>query len=289
MGLFVTSNADMFAARLRALRNRTGGECAAELLRYNALSVLKTTMKLDDKLAITHSTKGTTARAVREGAVRRSILRTMSPLDPESFTRSQRMKTSLLARMNDGNLEAINELLHRWKTPGARNQTAVHFAPRHHTAALRRHNGRTVLTYKRVVGKAEVEKLNEYITLRQSHVGYKFSGFLPAIEQLGGKGVPKYVTRHKGSPGWVKLDLSGPDQLIEVGNGASYDRKLGDRVHAAFAVRERALTTLINRLARGEAANLGFAVQEGGPNGRLISIAEWKASQKLAKVKNFSE
>lgn len=289
MGLFATSNADLLTARLRELRKRINGQCAAEVLKYNAYAVLKGTIALDDKLAVLNSKKGTTAANVREAAVARSIKRTMSPLTKDDFSRSVRMKAALSKAAEKGDLAELSNLMARFKTSGARYLTAVHFSAQHHKSALRPATGRTALTYKRVVLPDDKAKLASYVEAKKAHAGYKFAGFIPALRALGAKSIPKIISRHKSAAGWVKLDLDGPSQQVQVCNQSSYDRKLKDRVRASMAVRERALGTAIKRLAKGEATNLGFAVFTGGPEGRIMTLAEFKAMRAAETAKRLSD
>lgn len=263
------------AARLRALRDKLP-QCSAQLLKEHATITLRTAIKLDDKLTLMHAAnKGTTAKSVREAAVKRSIFRTMRPLYDIKFDRSPKMRATIkrLAAVND--FEALDVIISRFKLSQRNRYRGVFFSSRFHRDNINRRDGRTMKTGFYVPNPAQVQSLEAYIKLIQARVGSKFAGFLPALNALGATRIAGYIKRHAaGAKGSVTMDLSGPVQQILVRNTGNVDRKLQDRVRASLKLRSVVLARQFKRLVKGEATNLGFAVFD---KGEVKTLAQWKA------------
>lgn len=258
---------------LGRLRGVMGSDLGAHMLKEEAAQLIKTTIRLDNKLTVLNAVKGTTARSVREFAVFRAIDRTMEPLSPDKFTDPD-MKKLMLFLANQPDLGAANRWLGRIRNGPLKNSTAVNFSPSHHRANIHSATGKTARTGFLLFGSANAAQRAEYIKGVQGHVGWKFAGFNQAANGLGLK-LPKWVSRHASAPGGYTEQMGAGTQSISILNAASYDKKLAGRFSDAVKTRAGAMETKIRRILRGEAVNLGFAkVEHGG----AITLAGYKAS-----------
>lgn len=142
--------------------------------------------------------------SVGRAAVAFDIYKVMRPFNPAA-------KTKGLERILDRqDVAAFNVLAARSKNPIMKGLTAVHFNRQLHLQA-RDSRGRVRGRDRRqVVLGSDVGLLKEYVNSVQKRVGFAKSGWLPALQLVGGD-APAYVTKQGGGGGSVIDDHANED------------------------------------------------------------------------------
>lgn len=148
---------------------------------------------------------GVSDLSVGRAAVAFDIYKTMRPFDPQQI-RSKSLKR--IVEQKD--IAAFNALAARSKSPILQGATAIAFSKNEH---LRQRNARGRVPGRdrnRVVLGSDVAALKRYVAEVQSRVGFAKSGWLKALQKVGGT-APSYVTRQGTAGGDVIDDRNNPD------------------------------------------------------------------------------
>lgn len=197
---------------------------------------------------------GVSDLSVGRAAVAFDIYKTMRPFDPKEI-RSK----SLQRIVREKDIAAFNAMAANSKNPLLKGAVAIPFSANEH---LRQRNARGRVTGRsrnKVVLGTDAALLKKYVAEVQSRVGYAKSGWLKAMQLVGGK-APSYVTKQGTGGGAVIDDRNDPDSpsLTAINRTPWAVRKdEGDRILAdAKASRINAIISKIRtkeRLARKQA------------------------------------
>lgn len=182
-------------------------------------------------------------QALGEKAVKRDVLRSMSPADPEwegapEFVKNNpRIKQVVLS----GDKIAFAAILKKIGNGWERWRVADFSESLHLNAKGSR--GRVHST-KRVfiIGTNDIANFWNYLTRTMSHVGRLKAPFAKAFLALGGKGVSPFVRRHLAeAAGTISIQLEGTQPTITITNGALGVGELTRLANETFRARAEAM------------------------------------------------
>ncbi len=148
---------------------------------------------------------GASDLSVGRAAVAFDIYKTMRPFDPSNI-KSKRLRQIVERR----DIAGFNALAANSRNPLLQGATAVHFSPNEHLRQRDRRGRVTGRSRNRVVLGSDVALLKKYVEKVQSKVGYAKSGWLKALQTVGGD-APAYVKRQGTNGGDVVDDRQHPD------------------------------------------------------------------------------
>lgn len=178
---------------------------------------------------------GTKAKKQGEAKVRRDIRRvygSASDLYGLIARRDERIAKAFYALIQSGQTAKASAL--------ARRITGHELQPFDDGAAhrSRRGNRGTVRGKTPTLFTADDDAVQEYIELRQSHVGILPGGFNPAGAELGAR-LPAWVRRHGMHPGGIVVIDRGPNFAIRISNTAPYAQAQDMQRRMSYAQRYR--------------------------------------------------
>lgn len=143
---------------------------------------------------------GASDLSVGRAAVAFDIYKTMRPFDPKDI-RSPSLKKIVETK----DVAAFNAFTANAKSPLLQGATAIAFTPNEHLRQRDRRGRVTGRSRNKVVLGSDVALLKKYVAEMQSRVGYAKSGWLPALERVGGD-APGYVKNKRSWGGGTFVD-----------------------------------------------------------------------------------
>jgi hypothetical protein len=209
-------------------------------------------------------------KTVGERAVRRDILRAMTPADPDwpeapKFLQRPSIRKLVLA----GDVAGFLKVIGRFKE--FKNWKVVPFSPAVHRAA-QGSRGRVSSNKKQfIIGAGQLADFWKYLVRTVNHVGRMKAGFAVSFIALGGSRVPHFIRRHLGGArGSIRFELSTTARhpYVEITNFAKGvgSAKMGELVRSTFKARvnamQRRTRLLLKFMAKGDADALASARSE---------------------------
>ena len=238
------------------------------ILREEARQFFKRALMKTPPFKIKGGGDSTSDFAVGKRAVDRDLKRSMKPIRPEDITHNKALAEAIRTH-NHATFAAITRNIKTGPMAGAQSAP---FSTKLHTSLRDRRghvNKRKPNRYVFEAGQWEAYRKDLF-----SRVGILKSGWNAAILNpelsRGGKvaSVPAYVKRHGTKWSVATIQMNKPNAFVDATNRGVKYPGYGKLIRETMQVRQKAMSTKMQRLFAGKAVNLGFATANGAASAR---------------------